>query len=179
MLVACASTVPRFEADPTVDLGLLKRFAWQVAPRTAAPAHPLDSEILEKRLRTSAVTDLTARGFSVDEQAPQFRLRSRLVVAAKAKEAPRVSVGFGVGSFGGNTAGSVSIGGSTAVGEATDGLTLALEIRDAATDELLWQGWREVDAAIGDPTKPALDAAVRGILADFPVPKKPSAKKKR
>jgi len=182
-LLACTSTAPRYEADPGVDFAPLKRFAWQAAPRTDAPAHPLDSEILEKRIRASAVATLTGRGFSVDEQAPQFRLRSRVVVAAKAKPAPRLSVGFGVGSIGGHSASSVSVGGSTAVGEAGDALTLALEVRDPVTGELMWQGWREVDEGIGDAGDPALDAAVRAILADFPSPpknppKKP-AKKKR
>lgn len=175
VLAGCTSTAPRFESDPTVDLAALKRFAWHLAPREAT--HPLDSEILRKRVRATAAADLTARGFVLDEAAPEFRLRSHLIVEANAKPAPRLSIGLGTGSYGGSGGTSVAIGGSTNVGKAQDALTLVVELRDARTDELLFQGWREVKASIGDPTRPDLDRAVRDILADFPVPT--SAKKKR
>jgi hypothetical protein len=167
-LVGCASNAPRFEADPAVDLAALKRFGWHAAPREAT--HPLDSEILRKRVRSSVAGDLTARGFVHDQAAAEFLVRSHLIVEAKAKPAPRLSIGLGTGSYGGSMGTSVAVGGSTEIGKAQDGLTLVIELRDARSDELLWQGWREVKAAIGDPTRPDLDAAVRAILADFPLP---------
>lgn len=168
-LAACTSTAPqRFEADPTVDLRSLQRFAWHPTPRE--PATPLDSEILRKRVRAAATEHLAGRGYVQDDAAPQFRLRAHLVVEAGAKPAPRVSIGLGAGSFGGRSGSSVSVGGSTAVGKAGDALTLVIEIRDARTDELIWQGWREVNKSISDPQKPALAEAVRQILRDFPVP---------
>lgn len=178
-LAACTSTAPRFEADPSVDLKALDRFVWSPSPRDTPPVHALDSEIFEKRVRTAATADLVARGFVVDEQAPEFRLGARLVVDAGAKPAPRVSVGFGVGSFGGRSSSSVSVGGSTSVGEAGDALTLALEVRDAKSGELVWQGWRKLSDKAGDPRSPALADAVRAILADFPVPAGASRKPKR
>lgn len=167
-LVACTSTAPRFEADPTVDLGALERFGWHAAPRAAT--HPLDSEILRKRVRSSVVGDLTARGYLFDQATAEFVVRSHLIVEANAKPAPRLSIGLGTGSYGGSMGTSVAVGGSTAIGKAQDGLTLVIELRDARNDELLWQGWREVKAAVGDPTRPDLDAAVRAILSDFPLP---------
>lgn len=175
-LVACTSTAPRFEADPTVDLVALKRFAWHATPPQAV--HPLDSEILRKRVRVSATALLTARGYAQDEVAPEFRLRSHLLVKANAKPAPRISFGLGTGSYGGSIGTSVSVGGSTAVGKAKDALTLVVEVRDAKSDELLWQGWREVRDTIADSSQPELEAAIRSILADFPQPAKKSATKK-
>lgn len=166
-LVACTSNAPRFEADPTADLVALKRFGWHTVPREAT--HPLDSEILRKRVRSSVAGDLTARSFVYDQAAAEFLIRSHLIVEPNAKPAPRLSIGLGTGSYGGSVGTSVAVGGSTEIGQAQDGLTLVVELRDARSDELLWQGWREVKAAIGDPTRSDLDAAVRAILADFPV----------
>jgi hypothetical protein len=174
-VVACTSTAPRFEADPSADLVALKRFGWHAAPREAT--HPLDSEILRKRVRSSVAGDLTARGYAFDQAAAEFVVRSHLIVEANAKPAPRLSIGLGTGSYGGSVGTSVAVGGSTEIGKAQDGLTLVVELRDARSDELLWQGWREVKPAIGDPTRPDLDAAVRAILADFPLPA--GAKKNR
>lgn len=174
-LAGCTSTAPRFESDPSVDLTALKRYAWHPSPRESV--HPLDSEILRKRVRAAAGADLGARGFVLDEAAPEFRLRSHLLVEANAKAAPRLSIGLGTGSYGGSGGTSVAIGGSTEVGKAQDALTLVIELRDAKSDELLFQGWREVRPAVGDPTRPDLDQAVRAILSDFPRPT--GAKKKR
>ena len=178
-LAGCATDSPQFESDPSVDLVALKRFVWHTAPRNAAPVTPLDSEILQKRLRVSASAELARRGFTPDETAPQFRVGALLLVKPKAKPAPTFSIGLGVGSYGNSSGGSVSVGGSTAVGKAKDQLTLVIEMRDPTSDELLWQGWREVEEPIGDAAQPALDSAVAAILADFPVPAKGSAKKKR
>ena len=171
-LVACASSAPRFEADPTADLAALKRFAWHAAPR--APATPLDSEILRKRARAAIGLDLTSRGYLFDEAAPEFRIRSHLLVEQGAKKAPQLSIGLGTGSYGGSFGSSVAVGGTTKVGKDQDALTLVIELRDARSDELLFQGWREVSGRITDPADPALDAAVRAILADFPPARGPA-----
>jgi hypothetical protein len=167
-LVGCVSNAPSFEADPSADLAALKRFGWHAVPREAT--HPLDSEILRKRVRSSIAGDLTARGFVFDQAAAEFHVRSHLIVEANAKPAPRLSIGLGTGSYGGSMGTAVSVGGTTEIGKAQDGLTLVIELRDARSDDLLWQGWREVKPAIGDPSRPDLDAAVRAILADFPLP---------
>lgn len=173
-LVACTSTAPRYEADPNADLVALKRFGWHAAPR--APVTPMDSEILRKRTQAAIGVTLVGNGYAFDEATPQFRIRSHLLVEQGAKKAPQVSFGLGTGSYGGSFGSSVSVGGSTKVGKDQDAYTLVIELRDARDDALLWQGWREVRASVADAANPELDAAVRAILADFPVPA--GAKKK-
>lgn len=176
-LAGCTSTAPQFEADPSADLVALKHFAWSTTPRTDAPLVPMDSEIFQKRVRLSATSLLVARGYTVDETAPEFRIRSNLLVKKNAKAAPKLGISLGTGSYGGHFGSSVSVGGSTDIGKAQDQLTLVLEVRDAKSDELLWQGWREVSAAVGDPAKPVLDATIKAILGDFPVSAKRAAQK--
>jgi hypothetical protein len=174
-LVGCTSSAPRYESDPSVDLTALQRFGWHATPRE--PVTPLDSDILRKRVRAAVGVTLTGRGYVFDDAAPQFRIRSHLIVEQGAKKAPQISFGLGTGSYGGSVGTSVAVGGSTAVGKDQDALTLVIELRDARSDELVWQGWREVRATVTDAAQPELDAAVRGILADFPIPA--DAKKKR
>jgi len=168
-LAACTSTAPRTLSDPAIDYAALRAFAWRSAPRTAAPAHPLDSELLEKRVRALASDALTARGFVADEAAPHFTLRSSLLAKdAAGSGKPRVSIGLGMGSYGRGSGGSVSLGTSTAVGGSQAELNLLIEVHDARSGELVWQGWRKVSDRIGQTGDPELERAVRAILADFP-----------
>ena len=167
-LAACTSTAPRYESDPAADFGAYHSFAWRSAPRTAPPVHPLDSELLEKRVRTLATADLTARGFVADDAAPQFTLRSALLAKPGKKDGPSVGFNIGFGSFGSSSASSVSVGTSTQLGDANADLTLVLEVHDARNDELVWQGWSKVSDKIGDAQHAELEKAVRTILADFP-----------
>ncbi len=170
-LVACTSSAPRFESDPSADLGALKRFGWHAQPRE--PVTPVDSEILRKRTRAAIGVTLSGRGYQFDDAAPQFRIRSHLLVEAGAKKAPQFSIGLGTGSYGGSHGSSVSVGGTTKVGKDQDALTLVIELRDARSDELLFQGWREVSQRrISDPADQTLDLTVREILADFPTPQR-------
>jgi len=170
-LVACTSSAPRFEADPSANLAALERFGWHATPRE--PVTPQDSEILRKRTRASIGVALTGRGYAFDDAAPQFRIRSHLLVEHGAKKAPQFSIGLGKGSYGSSGGASVSVGGTTKVGKDQDALTLVIELRDAKTDELLFQGWREVSQRrIADPADKSLDLVVREILADFPTPQR-------
>jgi hypothetical protein len=87
-----------------------------------------------------------------------------------------LSFGLGTSSYG--SSGGVSVGGGTTVGGdqvTVTEYTLMIEMRDAATGELAWQGWREVSEKIGDSGSSALDKAVKEVLKPFP----PKPKKKK
>jgi hypothetical protein len=166
-LAACTAAGPRSLSDPGFDLGQLQRFAWRSVPRDGAPVHPLDSELLEKRVARIASDALVARGLVRDDAAPQFTLRSALLAKDAVRDGPRVSVGFGIGSIGRRSSSSVAVGTGSSAASGTE-LTLLIEARTADDGRLVWQGWRPVEASIGDADGAALERAVRAILAGFP-----------
>ena len=171
-LAACETNTRRYEADPNTDFAQLHSFAWQPIVAATAPTNPLDSELLHKRVRSAGSAALLARGFVQDDAAPQFNLVSKLIANDTGhKTGPALSVGFGLGSFGSSSASSIGVSGSTMLGKNAIDLTLVIEVHDAKSGELLWQGWRKVDDSISDASKPDLDQAVQAMLADFPPPK--------
>lgn len=175
-LVVCApiaAATPHVDFDPTVDFQAWERFSVVMPAPDAKPADPLDNELLHKRLRAAVIAVLGKQGKAVDDAAPQFRVRATLIAKEGAKRKPSMSFGLGTSSYGGS--GSVSIGtGTTVGGERTTEYSLMIEMLDATTGELAWQGWREVSEKIGDSDSSALDKAVRDVLKPFP----PKSKKK-
>lgn len=175
--VACASVAgaaPHVDFDPAVDFQGWQRFTYVMPAADAKPVDPLDNELLHKRLRAAAIELLTARGLVVDDAAPQFRVHATLIAKPLAKKKSSLSFGLGGGSFG--SSGGVSVGtGTTVGGDYTTAYTLQIEMRDATTGELAWQGWREVSDKIGDSGSSALDKAVREVLKPYP----PKPKKKK
>jgi hypothetical protein len=173
---AAAAAAPQTDYDPAVDFKSLQRFEFTLPAPAAAPTNPLDSALLHKRVRQIAVDQLTARGMVVDAAAPQVKVRSTLIAKEGAKRKSSLSFGIGGGSYGGG--GGVSLGtGTTVGGDLTTEYTLMLEMHDAASGELIWQGWRVVSEKIGDADSSALDKAVREILK--PYPPKPKKQKKK
>ena len=175
--LACASiavAAPHVDFDPAIDFQAWQRFSFVLPAPEAQPPDPLDNELLHKRLRSLTVEQLTARGLVVDDAAPQFRVRAVLIAKPGAKKKPSFSFGLGSSSYGGS--GGVSLGtGTTVGGEHVTEYTLQLEVHDAVTGELAWQGWREVSEKIGDADSSALEKAVREILKPYP----PKPKKKK
>ena len=176
-IVACASVAgaaPRVDFDPSVDFQGWQRFTYVMPAAEAKTTDPLDNELLHKRVRSIAIDLLTARGLVVDDTAPQFRVRATLIAKEGAKRKPSMSFGLGTGSYG--NSGGISLGtGTTVGGDRVTEYSLMIEMHDAATGELAWQGWREVSDKIGDSSSSALDKAVRDVLKSFP----PKPKKKK
>lgn len=175
--VVCASiagAAPNVDFDPAVDFQAWERFSFVLPAPDAKPTDPLDNELLHKRVRSIAIDLLTARGKLVDDAAPQFRVRATLIAKPNAKKKSSLSFGLGGGSYG--SSGGVSLGtGTTVGGDLTTEYSLMIEMHDAATGELAWQGWKVVSEKIGDSSSSALDKAVRDVLKPFP----PKPKKKK
>lgn len=176
--LACASlagAAPHVDFDPTVDFTAWKTFAVELAPPAAAPADPMDNELFQKRLTAAVIAALGDHGMTLGADAPQFKVRATLIAKPGAKRKSSFSIGLGGGSYGGS--GGVSVGGSkTMGGDLTTEYSISIEMRDATTGELAWQGWREVPEKVGDSGSSALDKSVRDILKPFPP--KPKKKKK-
>ena len=175
--LACASlamAAPHVDFDPAVDFQAWRTFSYSMPAADAAPTDPMDNELLHKRLRAAVIEQLRKREKSIDDDAPQFRVRATLIAKLGAKRKPSLSFGLGTSSYG--SSGGVSVGGSKTVGgDQVTEYSLMIEMHDAATGELAWQGWREVSEKVGDSGSSALDKAVRDVLKPFP----PKTKKKK
>jgi len=170
---AVAVAAPHVDFDPAVDFQGWQRFSFVLPAADAKPTDPLDNELLHKRVRGIVIDLLTARGLVVDDATPQFRVRATLIAKPGAKKKSGLSFGLGTSSYG--SSGGISLGtGTTVGGELTTEYTLQLEMHDAASGELAWQGWREVSDKIGDADSSALEKAVREVLKPYP----PKPKKK-
>jgi hypothetical protein len=169
-----ATAAPQVDFDPAVDFESWRTFSYSMPAPEAKPTDPMDNELLHKRLRAAVIEQLGKRERAVDDAAPQFRVRATLIAKQGAKRKPSLSFGLGTSSYGGS--GGVSVGGGTTVGgDQVTEYSLMIEMHDAATGELAWQGWREVSEKIGDSGSSALDKAVRDVLKPFP----PKPKKKK
>jgi hypothetical protein len=167
-LAACA-TAPRADYDPEVSFAGWTQWAWR-EPARAEPAFKYDSELVGRRVHRAAAEALGARGMrEVPAGEARFFVTYALAAPGAAEASrPRMSIGVGVGSFGGRSASSVSIGGSTAVGDAGRDSTLFVDVIDARTGALAWRGWQSVRIEEGGRGTLALTRAVREILAGFP-----------
>ena len=176
--LASASLVtaaPHVDFDPAVDFQAWRTFSYSMPAPDAVPTDPMDNELLHKRLRAAVIDELGELEKTVDDAAPQFRVRATLVAKHGAKRKPTMSFGLGTSSYGGS--GGISVGGGTTVGgDQVTEYSLMIEMHDAATGELAWQGWSEVSEKVGDSDSKALVKAVRQVLKPFPP--KPKKKKK-
>jgi hypothetical protein len=169
-----ATAGPHVDFDPAVDFQAWQAFSYSMPAPDAKPTDPMDNELLHKRLRAAVIEQLAKHQKTVDDAAPQFRVRATLIAKQGAKRKPSLSFGLGSSSFGSSSA--VSVGGGTTVGgEYVTEYSLMIEMHDATTGELAWQGWREVSEKVGDSDSSALEKAVRDVLKPFP----PKQKKKK
>jgi len=169
-----AGASPHVDFDPAVDFTTWQSFSYELPAADAKPTDPMDNELFHKRMRAIVVEQLTKRGKTVDDAAPQFRVRATLVAKQGAKKKPSFSFGLGTSSYGGS--GGVSLGtGTTVGGDRVTEYSLMIEMRDAASGELAWQGWMEVSEKVGDSDSSALEKGLRDVLKPFP----PKPKKKK
>ena len=79
--LASASLVtaaPHVDFDPAVDFQAWQSFSYSMPAPDAKPTDPMDNELLHKRLRAAIIDELAERKKTVDDAAPQFRVRASL-----------------------------------------------------------------------------------------------------
>lgn len=165
-LAACATTSPerRSMKDASTDFSAYRTFAWRQAFGDGAQDAPL--RMLDVNIHNAVTAELTKRGYAEDTSAPQFLMTYETAVKDKVKSSP-VRFGVGVGSWGGNAGGSVSMG-TPSVKNYQEG-ELVIRAIDAAKNTEVWYGTvaGEVDRSKLDAETVA--AAVAIAMQDFPV----------
>jgi hypothetical protein len=134
------------------------------------------SELNVDRVIKAIKSEMTAKGFTEDTNAPDLKLNAVTIMTSK-KEVTANTTNYGYG-YGGvyrpyGWGGGVSSGYTTFdVNDYTDG-SLIVEVIDAKTGKLIWEGVgnKEIDTPSKNPDK-TIPEAVTKIMRNFPPGKK-------
>jgi hypothetical protein len=157
-LAGCATTpAPRHEsqAAPGVDLAGYGTFSLASPAGDAAGDPPL--RILDANIRDAIRAEMTRRGYREDDGSPDLRIDYETAAQDKVRSSP-VRFGVGMGSWGGNVGGSVSMG--TPGVESYEEGRLVIHVADAAKNQEVWYG--TVSGQV-DRQKLDADAVARGV----------------
>lgn len=162
-VLSCASLQVHSVHDPAVDFSQYEHFDFlpltMPAPGESNP-DPLNNQLIGKRLQVAIERDLTARGYSKvakAEGASDFRVSVQLA----SREKLDIRTYPNTWGYGGRVAGASYV-------ETYTEATLIIEIADAASGELVWQGWVVGPSSASAPSDARLAEVVSKVLATFP-----------
>lgn len=164
LIGACASPEPQPESmrDPDADFAAFRTFAVGTAPGTGAD-EPL--QLLDRNIRAAIADEMRRRGYVEATEQPDLRMVYETASAERVESNP-VRIGVGVGSWGGNVGGSVSMG-SPSLHDYQEG-TLLIHAVDGAKNAEVWQGRVSGRITKGSLEPAAIARAVSTAMRDFP-----------
>ncbi len=166
-LGACTTAPPQPESirDPHANFAVYKTFGWTSDGADSGTTQP--TPILDSTIRAAIKAEMIRKGYAEAPAgtAPDLRMVYETSSATQLKNNP-VSVGVGMGSWGGNTGGSVNVG-SSSVRNVKEG-TLVVHAIDNARNAEAWQGKVSAEMKGGNLEPAAINAAVAAAMRDFP-----------
>lgn len=134
------------------------RFDW-------LPAASEATSLTEQRVRTAALSELQAKGYTQSSEQPDCKITYILSLSERPAPKPRVGVGAGGGSRG--VGGGIGV--SLPVGRKDQNVgTFTLDIIDVASNAQVWSGSLEKSFQSKELSVEEAQAVVRTILAEFP-----------
>ncbi|MDH5255555.1 MAG: DUF4136 domain-containing protein [Gammaproteobacteria bacterium] len=137
-VAGCATApAPRHEsqAAPGVHLAGYGTFSLASPAGDAGGDPPL--RILDANIRDAIRAEMTRRGYREDDGNPDLRIDYETAAQDKVRSSP-VRFGVGMGSWGGNVGGSVSMG-TPSIESYQEG-QLVIHVADAAKNQEVWYG---------------------------------------
>lgn len=156
------SSSPGSMRDTSVDFAKFRTFGW-VNP-AGAPGEAAVG-LLDQNIRGAITAELSARGYVAATEKPDLLIAYETTRSDRVESNP-VRIGIGVGSWGGNVGGSVSVG-SPSVRNYQQG-SLVIHAVDAARNAEVWQGQVSSKLTKGSTEKSAIYTAVGKAMKDFP-----------
>jgi hypothetical protein len=147
--------------DPAVNFAAFKTYGWSPAAATSEQPQGL----FDRNIRTAISAELQRRGYVESTDRPDLRITYETASAQKVKNNP-VRIGVGIGSWGGNAGGSVSMG-SPSVQSYEEG-SLVIHAIDATRNAEVWQGSVAGQMKKGSVSATAINQAVTKAMKDFP-----------
>ncbi len=166
LLAGCASAPPQPESmrDPGANWASYATYTWSPAPGVDGSDQPL--QLLDQNIRRAISAELQRRGYTESATDPDLRIAYE-TASKQVVESNPVRVGVGVGSWGGNVGGSVSVG-SPSLRNYQEG-TLVIHAIDNERNAEVWQGRISGRVTKGGTDPAAVTTAVKAAMKDFPV----------
>ncbi len=181
-LTACGNPV-QTEVDNHADLAGYRTFAWQAPERSDVDNPILDSDLMDKRMRTAIVRSLEDQGYEYDADNPDFYVTYHTSTRERVRNS-----GFGssvtMAQYHVQDDGSLLITpitprrsyhySSTTVRDAPkprayDEAVVIVDIIDRESETLVWRGWDEKRLTRKSFDRDSVRKTVEEILAEFPV----------
>ena len=163
LIVSCAPIKVNYDYDNAANFDTYKTYQYYADMNTGL------SELDTNRLLDALDAKMTEKGFSISETPDFFiDIKSRAY-----QEAPKSTVGIGMGGTSGNVGGGVSVG--IPVGQANISREITIDFVEHSKKQLFWQA---VSASSYNPdTSPEvrnnkLTAIVEKVLSEYPPEKK-------
>ena len=154
---AATSSAVRVQKADT-DMSKCRTFDWHPASADAA-------SFTEQRVRTAALQQLQAKGYSLSTDKPDCRIT--YVLSTQDQPKPKPSVGVGVGGGSGGARGGIGV--SVPIGRHKEQVgTFTLDVVDVAQNAQIWSGTVDVAYQAGEVSEEDAAEAVRVILQEFP-----------
>ena len=168
LLQACSGITVSQDYEQGYDFSALKTFAWK--PDDNKEYGLKDNELLDKRIRTALVDQLSARSYVlVDSATPDFFISYQLTVEQKITSSG-VSGGISLGRSSYGRYGGVGISSGSQV-RAYDQGTLLIDITETQGNTLIWRGTstqKVSDHTDPDESAAVINETVEKMLQQFP-----------
>jgi len=152
---------PQWTSAVDVDIPAYSTFGW--ADGTRGP--PVS--IIDNQIRNAVRAELLKKGYVEAADAPDFLVDHETIEQETVQKPNPVTIGIGVGSWGGNVGGSVGtsvdVGGKEGVRQEN---RIAIRVTDPELDREVWAG--TTTTLEERPDTNAVDRAVAGVLQGFP-----------
>lgn len=168
LLQACSGIKVSQDYDQNYDFAVLETFAWQ--PNDNNDYGISDNDLLDGRIRTAIVDNLSAKGFSLVESGPaDFHISYHFTVEQKLSTSGTTGT-VSVGGYTRGRYGGIAIGTGTQVQTYDEG-RLSVDVIDTNQAKLVWRGIStQTVSTHSDPerTTERINETIDKILAQFP-----------
>ncbi len=181
-LAACGNPV-QTEVDRHADIAGYRSFAWQAPERDEVRDPILDSDLMDKRMRTAVIRHLEDQGYVYDEEDPDFLVTYHTTTKEKVRDSA-FGTQVSMAQYHVQDDGSLLITpltprrnhyySSTVVQQAPaprsyEEAVVIVDIIDSESETLVWRGWDRKRLTRKRFDTKSVRKTVEEILAEFPV----------
>ncbi|KPJ93829.1 MAG: hypothetical protein AMJ53_06515 [Gammaproteobacteria bacterium SG8_11] len=168
---ACATQKPNYDYLAGADFGNYSTYAWLSVGKESTDNHRSKNPLIDQRIVGAIDNALAAKGLRKVSDNSDMLINYHVSVSQQEQQQPRGRVSIGSSRYSGSSslgfAVSVPVGGTRTYQEGT----LVIDMVDAKTKDLLWQGWGS--RTVRQDTDPErltalINEVVAEVLANYP-----------
>ena len=171
LLSACATQKPNYDYLASAEFGKYKSYSWVSVAKESKENHRAKNQLVDQRIIDAIDNSLAGKGLQKVTDKPDMLINYHVSVSEQEQQQPRGRVSIGTSRYSGSSslgfAVSMPVGGTRTHKEGT----LVIDMIDAKTKDLLWQGWGS--RTVHEDTDPErltalVNEVVGEILANYP-----------